>query len=177
MPRLFTAIQIPRPIGQTLAFLRGGLPGARWMEPEDYHITLSFVGDIGGGLAADIAEGLYGVARPRFTLEFQGLDVFGRDKPEALYAAVHPSQFLFELQTAQERVLRRLGAPLENRHYKPHVTLARLRNVSARLVADWLAMHGDGGRQSFTVERYALMSSRDSKGGGPYLVEEVYSLG
>ena len=81
-----------------------------------------------------------------------------------------------ELQAAQERLLRRLGVPIENRQYTPHVTLARLRNeATARLTADWLALRG-GGRLSFTAERFVLYSSRDSVGGGPYIVEEAYDL-
>jgi 2'-5' RNA ligase len=46
MPRLFVGLEIPREVGQTLSLLRGGLPGARWIDPENYHITLRFIGDI-----------------------------------------------------------------------------------------------------------------------------------
>ena len=40
MPRLFTGLEIPAAIGRALG-LRGGLPGARWVEPENYHITFA----------------------------------------------------------------------------------------------------------------------------------------
>ena len=46
MPRLFTGLEIPAEIGHTLSGLRGGLPGARWIDPENYHVTLRFVGDV-----------------------------------------------------------------------------------------------------------------------------------
>ena len=52
MPRLFAGLEIPAEIGQTLSNLRGGLPGARWIDPENYHVTLRFIGDI-DGVAAD----------------------------------------------------------------------------------------------------------------------------
>ena len=48
MPRLFTGLEIPAEIGHTLSSLRGGLPGARWIDPENYHVTLRFIGDIDG---------------------------------------------------------------------------------------------------------------------------------
>jgi RNA 2',3'-cyclic 3'-phosphodiesterase len=46
MPRLFTGVEIPPDVGQALASLRGGLPGARWIDPENYHLTLRFIGDV-----------------------------------------------------------------------------------------------------------------------------------
>ena len=64
MPRLFTALEIPAATGQSLAMLRGGLPGARWIDAEHYHLTLRFIGDIDAALARDIA-GLLGRVRRR----------------------------------------------------------------------------------------------------------------
>ncbi len=176
MPRLFTALEVPPPVALALSFLRGGLPGARWIDPENYHITLSFIGDIDDALARDIAEALEGVRRRSISVEIDGLGAFGGARPRALYARVEPNDGLLELQGAQERLLRRLGASPENRQYTPHVTLARLRaEATARMTADWLALRG-GLRQSFTAGRFVLMSSRNSVGGGPYVVEEAYDL-
>ena len=59
MPRLFTGLEIPAEIGQTLSNLRGGLPGARWIDPENYHVTLRFIGDIDGIYANEIASMLF----------------------------------------------------------------------------------------------------------------------
>jgi RNA 2',3'-cyclic 3'-phosphodiesterase len=176
MPRLFTALEVPQSIGQTLSLLRGGLPGARWIDSGNYHITLSFIGDIDDAAARDVAEALDGVRRRAFVAEIEGLDAFGGARPKSVYARVVQSPALMDLQAVQERLLRRLGLRLENRQYTPHVTLARLRGeATARLTADWLATRG-GGRQSFAVDRFVLMSSRDSVGGGPYIVEEAYGL-
>ena len=57
MPRLFTGLEIPAEIGQTLSSLRGGLPGARWIDPENYHVTLRFIGDIDGHLLKQSTAG------------------------------------------------------------------------------------------------------------------------
>src|SRR5262249_10815299 len=103
MPRLFTAFEIPSDIRQSLALLRGGLPGARWVDPEDYHLTLRFIGDIDYGLADEIAEMLGQVARRRFSLNIDGLDSFGGNRPRALVAAVRPEAELVELQAEHER--------------------------------------------------------------------------
>ena len=66
MPRLFTGLEIPAEIGQTLSNLRGGLPGARWIDPENYHVTLRFIGDIDGIAANEIASMLFRVNRKPF---------------------------------------------------------------------------------------------------------------
>ena len=54
MPRLFTALEIPREAALSLSLLRGGLPGARWLSVENYHITLRFIGDIDGPTADEL---------------------------------------------------------------------------------------------------------------------------
>ena len=46
MPRIFTGLEIPDSVTQALTMLRGGLPGARWIDPENYHLTLRFIGDV-----------------------------------------------------------------------------------------------------------------------------------
>ena len=59
----------------------------------------------------------------------------------------------------------------------PHVTLARLRNVGARAVAEYLASRGALAVEPFTAERFVLFSAREGSGGGPYVVEAAYPLG
>ena len=88
MPRLFTALEIPADVGQSLAMLRGGLPGARWIDPENYHLTLRFIGDIDDALAREIAFMLGKVRRGAFELRIDGLSPFGGRKPRAVVATV-----------------------------------------------------------------------------------------
>jgi RNA 2',3'-cyclic 3'-phosphodiesterase len=176
MPRLFTALEIPSEIGQSMAQLRGGLPGARWVDPENYHLTLRFIGDIDDALADEIADLLGQVARRKFSLRIDGLDSFGGHKPRAVVAAVQPVTELVELQAEHERIMQRVGLQPE-RKYKPHVTLARLRDTSSRQVADFFSLRLPFRSASFSVSRFVLYSSRNSVGGGPYVVEAGYPLG
>jgi RNA 2',3'-cyclic 3'-phosphodiesterase len=175
MPRLFTALEIPSEIGQSIARLRGGLPGARWIEPENYHLTLRFIGDIDDALAEEIADLLSNVERPAFNLRIDGLDSFGGHKPRAVVAAVPAVAQLVELQADHERIMQRVGLAPE-RKYRPHVTLARLRDTSSRQVADFLSIKQPFRSLQFPVSRFVLYSSRASVGGGPYVVEAGYPL-
>ncbi|WP_181701184.1 RNA 2',3'-cyclic phosphodiesterase [Chthonobacter albigriseus] len=177
MTRLFTALEIPSNVAMHLSLLKGGLPGARWIDPENYHVTLRFIGDIDGRTADEVAHALDRVYRPPFKLTLSGLDCFVSGKtPHSLYARVEPTPSVLELQAEHERILQRIGLPAEGRRYIPHVTIARLRGASSADVARWLAMHGDFRGPSFEVDRFVLFSSRNSVGGGPYLVEEAYPL-
>src|SRR5262245_1652289 len=171
MPRIFTALEIPPAVGQSLAMLRGGLPGARWIDPENYHLTLRFIGDIDDSLANEIADMLANVRRTVFELRIDGLASFGGRRPRAVVATAAPTPALLEVQAKQERMMQRVGLEPEGRKYTPHVTLARLRDTSSREVADYLSTRQPFYAPAFPIGRFVLYSSRASVGGGPYVVE------
>ena len=177
MPRLFTGFEIPPELAFDLSLMRGGMTGARWMEPDDYHITIRFMGDVDHAMARDISSSLGVVRRAPVDIVIDGLSTFGGDKPRALIARVQPTPQLQELQGEQERLVRRLGLAPEARKYAPHVTLARLRGTPASDVAFFLGSRGLFTSRRFTARRFVLYSSRDSVGGGPYVIEAVYPLG
>jgi RNA 2',3'-cyclic 3'-phosphodiesterase len=177
MPRLFTGLELRAAVVGQLALMRGGVVGARWLEPEDYHITLRFIGDIDAGAARDIDETLGDIRRPKAPIRFEGLSWFGGDKPRAIVAKVKADPALMDLQAEQERRLRRIGIEPETRKYTPHVTLARLRGASQTAVASYLALRGALIADSFNAERFVLYSAREGSGGGPYVVEAAYPLG
>ena len=174
MPRLFTGIELPDDIVRRLSMLRAGLNGASWIDPENYHITMRFVGDITDTQAADFADALADIHFDSFDLEMCGLGSFGGNKPRSLWAAIKPSPALQLLQKAHERAARLAGLPPETRNFVPHVSLAKLRNVSPFAAAEYLARHGGFFAAPFSVSRFVLFSSRPNHGGGPYLVEEGY---
>ncbi|HMO31132.1 RNA 2',3'-cyclic phosphodiesterase [Enterovirga sp.] len=175
MPRLFTALEVPPALARDLALYRGGLPGARWIDAENYHVTLRFIGDIDHAMARDVAAGLAEIPpRPAFGVAIDALASFGGDRPRAILARIVPTPELTRLQAEQEKLMRRLGLEPETRKFTPHVTLARLRGVRASDLAAFIARAGHFPRLSFTAERFVLMSSRDSVGGGPYVVEAAY---
>ena len=176
MPRLFIGLEIPDDVGHALSLLRGGLPGARWIDPENYHVTLRFLGDVDGTTARDFAHSLGDIAASPFELRIDALGSFGGRKPRAIFAAIAPSNALESLQRAHERAARAAGLPPEPRNYTPHVTVARLRGTSSESVATYLERQGGFFSEPFEVSRFVLFSSRASVGGGPYVVEAAYPL-
>ncbi|MGQ7792430.1 RNA 2',3'-cyclic phosphodiesterase [Faunimonas sp. B44] len=176
MPRLFTALELPADAAFSLSLLRGGLAGARWIDPENYHITLRFIGDVDDPTADEVASELARISRPQFEVALSGLGTFGSRRPHSLWAAVKCTPALKELQAEQERMMQRIGLEPERRRFSPHVTIARLKHASESEVARYLALRGGFATPSFRVGRFVLLSSRASRGGGPYIMEEAYPL-
>jgi 2'-5' RNA ligase len=176
MPRLFTGLEIPDDVAFDLDLMRGGISGARWIDRESYHITPRFIGDIEEGLAREISYELDGVEAKPFQLRLTGCGVFGGNKPHTLYAAVEESADLRRLQSTHERICQALGLPPEPRKFAPHVTLARLKDPDLQALHRFIASHNLYKSRVFEVARFVLFSSRPSRGGGPYAVEESYCL-
>lgn len=176
MPRLFAAIEIPEEARRALAALRSPLPGAKWVEADNIHLTLRFAGDISNSVATDFADGLASIGADCFELTIAGLGAFGGNDPRTVFAAVEPNPTLEALARACDRAARMAGLSPEPRAFKPHVTLARLRHGRPEQVARFLERNGRFRLPPFTVERFVLMSSRPNVGGGPYAVEEAYGL-
>lgn len=176
MPRLFIALEIPRSVALSLSLLRGGLPGARWIDVENYHITLRFIGDIDGRTADEVVARLDRIDRPEFNLRLNGIGSFGSKKPHSIWAGVEPSPDLLALQGEMERLCQRIGLPPDPRKFTPHVTLARLKASRIDDVIHYLSGRGNFHSAPFLVSRFVLMSSKESVGGGPYLKEEIFPL-
>lgn len=177
MPRLFTAIEIPEATRIRLSLLRAPIGGAKWVQPENMHITLRFVGDIDGRTADDLADLLADASVPPFTVSISGGGAFGGRDPRVLWAGVNGGQELDALYRANERAARAAGLDPDPRDFRPHVTLARMRRARQSEVARFLAENGDLRMEPFLVTRFVLLSARPGSGGGPYVVEAAYPLG
>ena len=174
--RLFTGLELPATLTWDLAALQGGLPGARWIDPGDFHITLAFAGDVSPTTARELSQMLARVEKPQLNLRLVGLDVFGSKKPTSIHAKVASDPALLALQASHVSILRRLGVRQEKRRYQPHVTLARVSQCRPVDIARFMERAGAVWTPFFPVSRFVLYSARDSVGGGPYLAEETYPL-
>lgn len=176
MPRLFVALEIPPDIALSLSLLRGGLPGARWIDVEKYHLTLRFIGDVDGRTADELLYSLDHVHTPGFDLTLEGMGSFGSKRPRSIWAGTDQPRSLFDLQSAIERQCQKIGLPAESRRFTPHVTLARLKWANQFEIGEYLGARGNFKTLPFSVNNFVVMSSRNAVGGGPYIVEETYPL-
>ena len=176
MPRLFTAIKVPVEVAQFLAMKKGKLNGARWIDSQDYHITLSFLGDISVLEAEKAADKLDQIQHKPFEVCIDCMNVFGSKKPRTLFAGVRCDEALVNLQAKNDRAMQQAGLIMQARKYAPHVTLARLSSVRPRDVWQFMGQWGEFSPLVFTADGFALFSARNSTGGGPYLVEQEFGF-
>lgn len=176
MIRLFTALEIPGDIAERLSRLQHGLPGARWIERDAFHLTLCFIGEVTEPVAGEIDQALSRIEAAPFDVQLHGIGEFGHKKPHAIWAGVNESPALHALQAEQETLLRRLRLDIETRKYIAHVTLARTSRVDPSAVGRFIEANNLFETLPFPVTRFVLFSARLSQGGGPYVAERVYPL-
>lgn len=177
MNRLFVAIDLPDEVREQLASLERGIPGARWIPPENLHLTLRFIGEVANDVMEDVAHALSNVEEPAFELSLAGVGHFEkRARPTTLWADVEPNPALNRLQGRIESALQRVGLEPEGRRFRPHITLARLGGSDGGRVSAFLAAHGLYRSAPFPVEAFALYSSFLRPEGSLYREEAVYPL-
>src|ERR1700760_1288255 len=176
--RLFVALDLPWILRERLSALGGGLPGARWVPPENYHLTLRFIGETPGYRAEEIDTALAGLRAKGFSLTLAGLGTFskgGRSFP--LWGGVEPNPQLDHLQNKIEIALQRCGLEPERRRFQPHVSLARLDNVAEGKLVAFVQAHNLFRAPPLPVEHFTLFSSQLGKEASVYTPEVEYELG
>ena len=178
MIRLFVGIPIPADIKLRLSMMSAGLPGARWVNEENYHLTLRFIGEVDEGLAGDIDVTLGQINHPIFELSLEGVGYFGKpNAARAVWAGVAKSENLLHLHAKIETALQRMGQPAEERKYTPHVTLARMRGTPKAKLDEYIAGHMEFAAGPIAVRSFTLFSSFLSSSGAIYIPEANYTLG
>jgi 2'-5' RNA ligase len=179
MPRLFVALPIPEEIADSLVALQSGVPDARWVPPENFHVTLCFAGEVQGGALRDLEEELSDISGPRFAVALNGVHSFASGKqPRALVVTVEKSDRLDWLQQRVSTVARNCGIELERRKFRPHVTLARFANSAetGHHLAQFMASHSTFKAGPWIADHFALYSSRTGRSGSVYTEEAAYRL-
>ena len=179
MIRLFTALSLPDDVADTLARRQSGLPGAKWRERDQLHLTLAFYGEIDERRADDLAAELNrAAAGGPFEFELRGVGAFGdAHRSHTLWAGVEPNERLSVLAGRCRAAGERAGVTMEKRDYRPHVTLAYLKpQTSPDRVGAWITGHNLLHSPPIRVDRFGLWSSILTHDGSRYELEQEYVL-
>ena len=175
MRRLFVALRPPAVIRQGLIATMQGVPGARWQDDEQLHVTVRFIGEVDRHQAEDVAAALGRTRGDRITARIAGVGRFD----DTIWAGLEPRGPLATLHALVDGALRLAGIAPDNRAYLPHVTLARMarRYGADPAVARWLADHAGLASPAFTFDRLTLFESTLGGEGARYDPVGFWSLG
>ena len=177
MIRLFVAIELPEDVRQRIERMCADVPGARWAEPEQMHLTLRFIGEVDGDVFREIRESLGTVRAEPFEMELRGVGHFPpRGEPRILWVGVQRSEELVRLRNRVESTLVRIGLEPEGRKFSPHITIARLKGTPPRAVGSFLAQHGLFQAGPIAVDGFQLHSSTLGAKRAVYRCEASYSF-
>lgn len=161
MQRLFVALSLPAYAREALDRLREPERGIRWIVPENFHLTLFFLGEVEGDLATKLREHLRAIEVAPFFLPVQGVGHFPpKGRPTVLWAGVgggHPH--LFQLRQRLADLFFRFGFDPGERAWTPHVTLARCGGVSEETVRQWEKKNRDFETAPVRIEDFSLFAS------------------
>ena len=160
-----------------LSVMTSGLPGARWTRPENFHLTLRFVGEVDEGTAEDIHSALTSITALPLDISLSGVGYFCKAKAaRTVWVGVEQNEHLTRLQQKTESALQRIGLAAEERKFTPHVTLARLRGTPRGRLEDFVGGHTGFRTSYFHVEKFSLYSSFLASSGPIYRPEVDYPL-
>lgn len=176
MHRLFVAIRPPRETRDALIDLMEGLPGARWQDDEQLHLTLRFIGEVEEPRAEDIAAALGRVSHPAIEVTLSGLGSFGKKgRPNSMWVGAGPRGRLAGLHEQVNVALSAVGVEPDRRAYHPHVTIARIGSGTAPLDR-YLGEHAGVSLPPFTARHFALFESTLGHEGASYETIARYPL-
>jgi 2'-5' RNA ligase len=175
--RLFLGLTLPRDIRTRLAGLCSGVPGARWVSPENLHLTLRFIGEVEEETAREVTIYVSRIRHVPFDLTCKGVGYFGsRRRVRSLWVGVKPSSPLMVLQKKIETLLQRAGLAPERRNFTPHITLARFKSGACERLGNYLSGNALITAGPFIVDGVVLFSSCLGATGATYRIEEVFPL-
>jgi len=178
MIRCFLSLSLPDDVSDALMDVQDGVRNARWIEEENLHLTLAFLGDCTPSELTALDAELDRLRVDPFDLEVAGVGAFGGGKPHTLYAALAPSEPLTRLAAKIDRLARESGvgevAAAHRRKFHPHITLARCGGgvVPAQAI-DWTLRHARLSIPPFTVHGFGLWRSDLATRGAPVHTELV----
>ena len=176
--RLFVAVPLPEDIRTHLHLLCGGLPGMKWVPPENFHLSLRFIGEVDGGVFDDVDAALTAVHAPRFSMTLSGVGHFGNGRVRVLWAGVAKEPALQHLHDKVESAVVRAGLPPDGQKFTPHITLARPKAPPPiGKLQTFLAQNSLFKTHSFDVTHFTLYSSLLGSTASVYRPERDYELG
>lgn len=169
------ALNLPQDIKSSLSLLRSEVRGAQWVPLDNLHLTIRFIGEVNEQQLQVIKEELREISFFPFSLRLKDLGHFsGKSGPNVIWVGVDPKEDLLELRKMVDAALLRANVPLEKLTFKPHITIAKLKNPPLELLAEYFQAGMGFFTREIEFKEMALISSKHSKDGPIYSQEEIF---
>jgi 2'-5' RNA ligase len=178
--RTFIAIDLGKTVRERLIVLQETLarsaPDVKWVEPENLHVTMLFLGEVDDRAVLDVCRAVTRSCQPvkRFSLSVEGLGCFGNPRrPRTIWVGVgEGAAELTALHGVLETTLLDLGCyRREERAFTPHITLGRVRqDGSGGDLAPTLQQKADWQAGTVAVSEVLVMSSELTPKGPIYSI-------
>ena len=179
MPRLFVAIDLPEAQRQALARLSRRDADFHWVNSQQYHLTLRFLGEVEEPMVEKIQSALETVRVEPFILPLEGVGFFPPRPPaNVIWVGVgngHPR--LHQLRQQLDDAILRTGLPLDVRTFHPHVTIARVsKDTPPLVVTHFIKRHREFAAAPWRVEAVKLYASELQPAGAVHTILREYPL-
>lgn len=185
--RCFIAIELPENIKEFFArivSLQLPLQGVNIVQKENFHITLKFLGEIEEKLIPEITQTLKNIACEvfPFTLKITHPGVFpDKYKPRVIWIGTEDTEIIKELAKKIDESMASLGFQREERDFKSHITMARVKNPkNGKYLFERITKHFSSQKGlyplNFTVREFVLMKSTLTPKGSIYSILEKFPL-
>lgn len=170
--RLFLAInfndEIKARVNEVISLVKSNSAKGRFVSDEQLHLTLEFLGEVQRHRVDLIRKIMDGIDSSPFELEISKAGFFKRSEGDVCWLGIKDNDALFRLQKKLHKNLLDCGFELEDRAYKPHITLGRKVKINAGF--DLSKLEGMAGGMKIRVDKIDLMKSEFSNGGVSYTV-------
>ena len=157
-----------------LAAVAKPIPGVRWVAADQLHLTLAFLGNVNAETEQRLRDGLAELHVPAFCLRLCGVEIYQVRHPAVIWAGVENADD--SLMALHGEILRALAAAnieMKPASFHPHITLARLKDVTTRKLRPFLEANQSRGFGTVAIESFTLFSSALGPDGAAYALEEV----
>lgn len=175
--RTFIAIEIPKTIISKIRELQEGIKAyafkIRWVRAENIHLTLKFLGDVEEVKINEIAKAVFKTVEgySPISLQARGIGVFpGVKRPRVLWVGLTGQlEALVRLQKTLDENLMALGFSREERPFKGHLTMGRIKDkVDVKKFGDALMAFRSFESETFTAGQVILYKSELKPSGAVY---------
>ncbi len=150
----------------------------KWVDFNDFHITLKFLGNIEEPLISEISNSLSRISErfSSFDISFRGFGIFGNIKsPRVLWAGIEKNIVLVSLRQSIEIELEQIGISMDSREFNPHLTLGRIKFIAEK--KKFITLITNRAKENIAnikVDKFQLIESKLHRYGPVYNVLSEY---